>query len=164
MFVDDMVSAIVARLAAVLPSLKAEAFPDDPANYRLYHPTGAALVIYGGSRYGEPDSLGAIVQERLAEFDVTLLLRNLRGPTGANTHVDAIRLALTGFKVAGGGSKLRPVRDRFVAHDNGVWRFEITFVAAIPAIEQLEEDLVPLLKRLTFTGDDGTTEVPKEAP
>lgn len=159
MFVDAMVDRIVERLTATLPRLRVEAFPDDPANYRLHHSTGAALVIYGGSRFADPEPVDILVQKRLAEFDVTLLLRKLRGVEGANAHLDAIRLALTGFKLAGGGSKLRPVRDRFVSHDNGIWRFEITFTTAIPAIEQPEEETLTLLQRLTFEGDDGTLEV-----
>lgn len=164
MFVDDMVLAIVERLRTAVPSLLADPFPDNPESYRLYHPKGAALVVYGGSQYGEPEAVGILVQERRAEFDVMVLLRNLRGPEGANAHLDAIRLALTGFRLPWGGSKLRPVRDRFVDHDNGVWRFELTFAAVVPAIEPAPEELGPVIKKLTFTGEDGTALVPKEEP
>lgn len=164
MFIDDMIAAIVQRLGTAVPALQVEAFPDNPETYRLYHPKGAALVIYGGSQYGEPQAVDILVQERRAEFDVTLLLRNLRGPEGANAHLDAIRLALTGHKLVGGGSKLRPVHDRFVSHDNGIWRFEVTFAATIPAIEMAPEELGPAITKLTFTGEDGTALVPKEEP
>lgn len=145
MIADQMVQRILDRLARAVTDLAVEAFPDDPANYRLTHPNGAILIAYGGSQYAEPRTLDRIIQDRQAEFDLTLILRHLRGPTGAWTRLDGIRLALTGARVDGGGSRLRPVRDRFVSHDNGLWRFEMTLTATVPAIERVADPVDPPL-------------------
>ena len=157
MFVDTLVGAIVERLAETLPDLQVEPFPDAPEDYQLYHPVGAALVLYGGSKYGAPEGTGALLQERRAEIDIALLIRNLRGPAGANNHLDAIRLALAGWWPEGLGrsAALRPTADRFVSHDNGVWRFEISFTCAYPVVEADDEAAAPLLRRLTLADPAG---------
>jgi len=159
MFTGDIVDAAVTHLSARIQTLVVEHFPDDPSQYALMHPTGAVLVAYGGSRFGEVEDLDAIVQDRDAQLDITLLIRGLQGPSGANAHLDAIRTALTGFKVGGAQSKLKPMRERLVGHDNGIWRFEMNFSAKVREVERGPDEAWPLLTRLTWDGKYETTEV-----
>lgn len=143
-------TAIVARLAAALTGLRVEAFPDSPDTYRLQHPRGAVLVGYGRSDYGRPLATGPIVQDRRLEFDITVLARHLRDHGGAYGVLDAVRIALTGFRPAG-ATGLQPVRDRFLAVRDGVWRYAITLATTMPALETADEEQGPLLRQVAFT-------------
>jgi len=163
-FVDEMLEGILGQLRAVVTTLKVEPFPEDPANYELFHPCGAVLVAYDGSpRYSESRDTGVNVQDRTVQFSTTLLLRNLRGPDGAHRYLDTVRLALNGYKLpgAGGGSKLRPNGERLVDHTDGVWRYEIVFQGVVPEVEQDTAESLPILERITLdcTATGQTTEI-----
>ncbi len=163
----EIETAIVGRLAAAMPGIRVEAFPEKPEEYTLKHARGAVLVGYGRSAYGKPEALGAIVQERRLEFDITILARDLREHGGAYGYLDAARVALTGFRPAG-ARKLHPVRDRFLGVRGGVWRYAITMATAAPAMEADEAGQPVLLRRLTLAdplaGPDETTVIEKESP
>jgi hypothetical protein len=134
-----LVDEVIARLTAELPDISVTNFPDDPAKYPFGKKAAELLVNYGGSDYGDPDAIAPISQPRDVDVEVTLLMRNLRGPTGATEAIDRVRVALTGWRASLGGAALTPVRDRFVAHADGVWRFVITFRTTIPAVQQLDD-------------------------
>lgn len=164
MYVKEMTDAIKARLeevfAAQVVDLAVEDFPDDPDDYQLYHPCGALLVGYGGSKFGQPEALGALVQRRTVVFDLTLLVRNLRGPEGAQARLDAVRLALTGYPLAGGvGSKIRPLSEELGGHKDGVWTFALQYAADVPAVEEPPEESFPVLQRITLEDETTTTEI-----
>lgn len=174
MYVQDMIDRIVGRLQAANLPVRVEAFPDDPGKYKLIHPKGAALVAYGGSRYGNSEGLGRIVQGRSAQFDITLLLRKLHGKDSAVAILEAIRVALTGLRMtnqtdpfgAEKGPKLRPVSDRFTGHGDGVWRYLATFEALVPAVEVLPEAQPGEISKITFEDPDQnaiSTHTPEEA-
>ncbi|HYH17503.1 MAG TPA: Gp37 family protein [Azospirillum sp.] len=146
----DLETAIVGRLTDVLKDIRVEAYPEDPAGYALKHPRGAVLVGYGRSAYGKPEALDVIAQERRLEFDVTILARNLRQHGGAYGHLDAVRVALTGWRPTG-ARKLYPVRDRFLGVRDGVWRYAITFATAAMALETAEPEQAAVLQRITLS-------------
>ena len=161
-FVTEMLDALIARLEPYATGLAVEAFPDDPEKYDLYHPVGAVLVNYDGSpRYSDSRDTGVNVQDREVQFSCTLMLRHLRGPDGAHQYLDTVRVALNGFRLpgAGGGSRLRPTRERVVDHDNGIWRFEMTFAATVPEVEADPDEALPILRRITLDSPNTTTEV-----
>lgn len=174
MSIQDMIDKIVERLKQTGLPILVEAFPDDPSKFKLLHPQGAALVAYGGSRYGAPGSLDRIVQERAVQFDITLLLRKLHGRDSAVTTLDAIRVALTGLRLSNRtdlfgqpqGARLRPANDRYIGHSGGVWRYLITVEATIPAVEVLPEAQAGVIAQVTLTdpqGDTLSTITPEEA-
>ncbi len=161
-FVEEMVDAVVDRLGSRIADLEVRAFPDNPEEYDLYHPVGAVLVAYAGSpRYSESRDTGVNVQDREVQISCTLLLRELRGPQGAHRYLDTVRISLNGFRLpgAGGGSKLRPVQERLVDHDSGIWRFEMRFQGTVPEVEEEPEEALPRLERITLEGINTTTEV-----
>lgn len=157
----DLETAIVERLTASLQGVRVEAFPDDPASYALKHPRGAVLVGYGRSTYGAPQAMDVIAQERQLEFDITVLARNLRAggaQGGAYAYLDAVRVALTGWRPEG-ARKMYPLRDRFLGVRDGVWRYAITVATSAVVLETAEAEQAAALQRITLSehlamGDD----------
>lgn len=93
-----ILDALVGRLkGAFEQKLAIELFPENPKNYRLNHPRGAILVAFGSSRFGDPEALDAVFQERNLMLPLTLVFRQLNGRDGVVTYLDAIRDCLTGW-------------------------------------------------------------------
>jgi hypothetical protein len=147
-------AAIVARLQAMVTSIEIVHFPDNPRNYRLTHRIGAALVVYRGSDYGPVLETGSIVQERKMEFDINVLVRDLGwavgGPPaatspGAYAILEAIRAALTGYRVPG-ARKTYMVREKFVDRDTqgGVWIYLLTVALSTVAVQPSASEDFPL--------------------
>lgn len=151
--------AIVGRLAGLIGDVPVEAFPDDPAGYVLRHRRGAILVAYGRGRPYRQIPVDVVTQDRELQWDVHLLMRHLRSHEGAYAYLDAVRLALTGWKYPGAGTKMVPGPDRFVGHRDGVWSYLATYQHRVPVVEAGEDELLPLLKQITTTDDYGNTEV-----
>lgn len=126
--------AMVARLKERVGGVAVEPYPDRPEAYRLVHQAGALLVAYRGARYGEPESLGEVIQERTLDFDVYVLARSLGGHQGAYTYLEAARGALTGYAPEGFG-RLTPVEEAFLAHGEGVWMYSLTLSATTVTAE-----------------------------
>ena len=118
-------------------SIEIAHYPDRPETWRLTHRVGAALVMYKGAQYGELLDTAAIIQERKLEFEIAVMMRDLgwavggdpSGPSpGAYAIIEAIRTALTGYRIPG-CRKMYPVREKFVKRDKqgGVWTYASTF-------------------------------------
>lgn len=161
--IGEIETAIVERLAARLTGVKVEAFPDKPDTYKFHHPKGTVLVAFGRATYSAPRAIDIVVQERRIEWDITLLMRNLRDHAGAYPVLDAIRLILTGWRTCGAG-KLMPVREQFLDQHQGVWTFALTMAHTIPTVECAEEEDLPLLKRINTVDEYGTTQAPPDDP
>ncbi|MFN8682779.1 Gp37 family protein [Paracoccus sp. P2] len=161
--IGEIEKAIVERLAGRLTGVKVEAFPDKPDTYTMHHPKGVVLVAFGRATYSAPKTIDLVVQERRIEWDITLLMRNLRDHAGAYDVLDAVRLVLTGWRTSGAG-KLMPVREEFLDQKQGVWTYVLTMAHTIPAVECAEEEDLPLLKRVNTTDDYGTTQAPPADP
>lgn len=130
---------IVAKLQAEITTsgVTIESFPRDPqSKYPLYAKTAAILVRYQGSSYEEPvpNVKKTIVQNRSADWAITVLAKGLTGHTGVYTYLQQVRQALTGYTVGttneatiAYSSVMYPVRDAFVSEDAGTWEYEMIF-------------------------------------
>jgi len=147
-------AAIVARLQAMVTSIEIVHFPDNPKNYRLTHRIGAALVVYRGSNYGPVLETGPIVQERILEFDITVLIRDLGWAVGGSPDatspgayaiLEAIRAALTGYRVPG-TRKAYMLREKFVERDGqgGVWIYLLGVALTTMAVQPSTSEEFPL--------------------
>ncbi|HVA80969.1 MAG TPA: Gp37 family protein [Candidatus Binataceae bacterium] len=150
-------TAIVAQLQSQVAGIEIAHYPDRPESYRLVHRVGAALVQYLGAKYGAMLDTAAIIQERVMEFGVTVMMRDLGwnygaeadGPSpGAYSILEAIRAALTGFRIPG-CRKIYPRAERFVERDKqgGVWIYIISFGLATLAVEPSTSEDYPLFIR-----------------
>lgn len=142
----EIETALVDRLKLVLPGYAVEPFPDKPASYRLLSPKGAVLVVYRGSGLSPTQDVGMIVQERVLQYDITLLTRDLRSHTGAYALLDVLYQSLLGFAPPNCG-KIWIERDGFVSQEDGVWQYEITLAMRGMAIEDVNSDTGVLLSR-----------------
>jgi hypothetical protein len=135
--IETIETAVVNRLNAQITGIEIAHFPDQPEAYRMTHRVGAALVRYEGAEYGKLNDSGAVVQERRLKFEVTVMMRDLgwnagggksAGTPGAYATMEAVRTALTGFRVPG-CEKTYPLRERFVKRDKqgGTWIYAISF-------------------------------------
>lgn len=161
--------AIVAQLAAQIAGIEIAHYPDQPESYRLTHRVGAALVQYLGSKYGTMLDMSAIIQERVMEFGVTVMMRDLgwsygaepSGPSpGAYSVIEAVRAALTGFRVPG-CRQIYPRAERFVERDKqgGVWIYIITFALSTVAVQPSSAPTFPLFIRGVAMEEGGQSEV-----
>ena len=162
-------TAIVAQLAAQVAGIEVADYPDRPESYRLTHRVGAALVQYLGAKYGAMRDTAAIIQERVMEFGVTVMMRDLgwsygaepSGPSpGAYAILEAVRAALTGFRIPG-CRKTYPRAERFVERDKqgGVWIYLITFALSTMAVEPSSTDSYPLFVRGVAMEEGGQSQI-----
>jgi hypothetical protein len=170
-FISPIEDDIINRLKdKTLQRILVEPYPDNPETYEPTHAVGALLVRYSEGDYGDTRDTSIVVQDRDMLFEVTLALWSLRSKQGGvYAYMEAVRLALTGFKPPNCTLKLSPVNEGFVNRSGGLksktrrlWQYQITFRTRTLNIEVAEEDQTPLLKQLT--GIDNifniTTEVP----
>jgi hypothetical protein len=158
--IADIEQAIIERLRVKIQGLLIEGFPEKPSEYKLLHPKGALLVSYAGSTFSEPKPTDIVFQERKVEFDITVAMRHLRSHEGAYAYLDAVRIALAGFRIAG-CSKMYPTKESFLSEDSNIWQYVMTFAMTMPAIEIDEDEQLPLLTKITTVDDYGKTEVSK---
>lgn len=138
-------TAIVEQLVSQISVIEIVHFPDKPETYRMTHPVGSALVSYRGATYGDLIDTGPVAQLRKLEFEVRLLARDLGWSygalatgvsPGAYALLEAVRLALTGFRIPG-CRKIYPLKERFVERDaqGGVWIYSVSFAVETLAVE-----------------------------
>ena len=145
----EIVVAIKGRLAAKLPGLAVEYFPDRPDEYRLNHPKGALLVSYLGSRFGDVADIEIVAQERTAKFSVTVLLRQLNGNGGALDISGQVILALAGFR-APDCKKMWIVAERYLGETAGLWQYAVDVATETMLVEDTDIGLEPLLTTVDY--------------
>lgn len=126
--VQDIETALIAKLREALPELSIEAFPERPEDYELLHPLGAVLVQYDGSTYGDNRlSNGGVAQVRTLRFSVVYLVRNLRDSSGCYDVLARGAEALSGLAVPGTIGAGTISSERFNAETDGVWMYLQTY-------------------------------------
>jgi hypothetical protein len=153
--IEAIETTVVNQLSDQITGLEIARFPDQPEAYRMTHRIGAALVRYEGADYGKLIDSAAVVQERTLKFEIMIMVRDLGwslggrasgGTPGAYATIEAVRAALTGFRVPG-CEKTYPLRERFLKRDKqgGVWIYAITFAMRTVAVERSTPNDFPLL-------------------
>lgn len=172
--IASLEAAIVTQLAAALGNvIEVAHYPNNPDTYRLTHRVGAALVQYVGAEYGAPAEAALMANERTLEFAVVVVMRDLGwaygGPAsgtspGAYQMLEAVRAALAGYRLCPGlaATKLRPIRERFVKREDGIWHYAIHFTTRTFAVENYVAPSFPLFTLGLAFEEGGQT--PRVAP
>ena len=133
--IQEMQDSILTRLGEQVTGIALEAYPDEPTGYRLKHRKGAALVRYMGASFrnqslewGADAALEFLSQPgaMTLTWQVNLMMRSLKGNQGVYQKLDEIRAGLVGFKPTG-GLELIPIKEGFIAEEDGIWNYFIQF-------------------------------------
>jgi len=140
--IKEIEDALVDRVAAILEpfGFGIEPFPDNPNNYTMTHPNGVVLVVNKGSNYNPPETTSRAIQQRMLNFELTCLVRNLRKHQGAYQVIDALAYGLAGWKAPGAifGSRLE--RDGFVERDATVWTWILQISIPVYLVPKPQND------------------------
>ena len=145
----QIIDAVVERLKVKIPQLAVEYFPDRPAEYRLNHPKGALLVSYLGSQFDTPVDVTYIAQPRTVKLSVTVILRQLNGKGGAVDVVDAVRLALVGFRPPD-CRKVWAVSEKFLGETAGLWQYAVDVATEAMLVEDADVNTEAPLIDVTY--------------
>ena len=145
-------------LAAELPAYTVELFPDDPAGYRFMAPLGAVLVGYQGSKFARPDGLGLIGQQRDVTLALTVFGRGLNHDGAALDLLDALRLAITGYRPPD-CLPCHLISEQFLAEDGGAWQYQLLVQTETQQIEQYTPPAAPKLTSV-YLRQQGSPQTP----
>lgn len=146
LIIEQVEDALLEHLKpSVSGQCKVETFPNNPARYDFSNLPAALLIHYAGSQYQAAKGPANKSQARRMSFALVLLCRSLRGEGGAYRHLEDIRLAVQGRAFAGCGP-FEIVRDALEDEKDGVWRWNITVAAPIPAVARDNPAIAPLMR------------------
>lgn len=132
--IDAVCDAAIARLKDRLPvKVVIEDFPDKPEEFDFEGYDAAALVLFDGSTFDEAGPVGQQGTRETQRLVVGLLVRTLRGPTGAYGLIHEIRTALHGQSLAG-MTGLRPLKVELERQAEGVFQYTLAFEGKLPAV------------------------------
>jgi len=92
-------------------------------DFHLTHPHGALLLGFSQGQYGPDRSTDAVWAERELTLPLTLVFRQLNGPHGVICYLDRVRDTLTGFVPAHCDRPLRPIVERYLGQQPGIWQY-----------------------------------------
>nr|DAS78134.1 MAG TPA: tail completion protein [Bacteriophage sp.] len=142
-----ILTAVRDYLAAELPAYTVELFPDDPAGYRFMAPLGAVLVGYQGSKFARPDGLGLIGQQRDITLALTVFGRGLNHDGAALDLLDALRLAITGYRPPD-CEPCHLISEQFLAEEGGAWQYQLIAQTETQQVERRPADTRPKVSSL----------------
>lgn len=131
--IKEAEKSIIEKLEADISGVSIESFPAKVQEYlkSFIHPTGAVLINYAGSKYTNPDNLNSNAQIRTVEFDIYVVLKNIKNNQGVYITLESVKESLTGYEPEG-CMRMIPVSDDFVQEENGIWVYVIKFSAIAP--------------------------------
>lgn len=148
MNVLDILESTRLRLAAKLPGLACDYFPENPDDYRLLHDTGALLLSYTSTTFGSTDALGVVVQPQPVRITITVVMRQLNGKSGAVAALDALRQCIGGFKPDGCATPFVLIDEKFLGRTDALWQYALT-VSAGAFFVQSDPDPDPVFTEAT---------------
>lgn len=132
--IDAVADAMVERLKQLLPGrVMVEHFPDKPDEFDFEGYDAAVLVLWDGSDFDQAGMSGEQGTREELRMAVALLVRELRGATGAYRLKHEIQQALHGGSF-GGTTGLRPIKADLEKQAENVFQYLLVFAGAIRAV------------------------------
>lgn len=130
-------AAIIKRVEAILTPFEVTIapFPGDSDQQPKPGRKGMILIGYKRSRF-RLTSTQPVTCEIIAEYELSIQLRDLRSHTGAYPLLDMMRYAITGLiPLKGPLSKCYPVQEGFIKVEDGIWYYTLIVAVAMMQIE-----------------------------
>ena len=138
-------AAVVKRVEAILAPFEVSIapFPGDSDQQPKPGRKGMILIGYKRSRH-RVTSIQPMTVEIIAEFELSLQLKDLRTHRGAYPLLDAVRYAITGLiPLKGPLSKCYPVQEGFIKAEDGIWYYAMVVAVAMMQIEGQQQLYTP---------------------
>lgn len=153
---ETLETEIVTRLTPFISAgITVEKLPELEADRSKPLPTKAKFtVIYAGSEYGNSMSTAQISQEEKIFIQVLIESTFLRGTLGVYNLASILKQALTGFKPSG-CRRIQVTKHHTIGGENAekinnMWNYNVIFQTTSVHVEDFEEDLTLILKRITL--------------
>lgn len=154
MSLEQLADAVVARLTGEMPGYSVEHFPDLLPDRRTFAKVRTELLVAcEGSTFGAVESHDPLSTPETIKVSVSLLVRSLRGPKGAQQAITAIRNALFGWSTPLGGTPLVPTSVECLGADQGVWTFVSYFTTTTMAVARTTQPTGPTLTAVSIEDD-----------
>lgn len=147
-----ILDSILAHLQATLPKYAVQLFPDHPAQYRFVHPLGAVLIGYQSSEFKDLRDVDLIAQERCMVLHFTVFGRGLHGDGAALDLLDALRLAIVGFRPVN-AEPIHLLGERFLSETAGAWQYELRAQTETMQIKNRTATPKPVLTEVYYRRD-----------
>jgi hypothetical protein len=118
--------------------VRVESYPANPsaASLKMLSASGAVLVRYAGSKYGEHRrGPGWIVQDRTMLFEIICIAESLlatNAAAGIYALLDAAALRLLGYAPPGATNVMTLEQDDYLSEAQGAWEYGL--IVAVPTI------------------------------
>lgn len=126
--------------------------PQNQADFKRPFQKGKITICYKGSKWGDPRSTAQISQEEEVMFQIEIQSRTLRGDRGIYLMKKALNQALIGFaptdcdRMYAKESGMTSVAETL---NDGVWTYSLIVACKTISVEDYEEDLSVILRRIT---------------
>jgi hypothetical protein len=98
-YLIDIENSIIGQIKTKITDIYVGVAPDTQVEFqRLPIQNGAILVTHKQNAYKAPYETDAMYQSYDAQFDITIITRDLRSHAGAYAYQEKVRDALVGFK------------------------------------------------------------------
>lgn len=150
---EQVETDILTRLAPLSGfDIEVVPLPENQNDFKRPFGKGKVTVGYKGSKWKMPSSTGEVSQLEIVTFEFGLQSRTLRGPVGIYTILNFVLVALIGFKPTNS--------EKMYAHEagmtgvqgvfeDGVWTYTLLLSFNRINVEDFEEDLTLILRRIT---------------
>lgn len=127
-------------------------FPETQEEYERPIKGTKVYVSVGDVAYGNIRDVGFVVQDAAIKVSVIILSNKLRGTDFLFLVEKAIRLKLVGYKHPDFQKKFSMERSGYINKEyfQNVWQYEMVFKTEGSLVENVEEDLAPLLQSITI--------------
>lgn len=153
---ETLEDEIVTRLTPFISAgITVEKLPELEADRSKPLPTKAKFtVIYAGSEYGNSMSTAHVSQEEKVFIQILIESTFLRGTLGVYSLASVLKQALTGFQPTG-CRKIQVAKHHTIGGENAekinnLWNYNVIFQTTAVHVEDFEEDLTQILKRITL--------------
>jgi hypothetical protein len=152
--------AIRARLEAKVPGPPVKPYPNDPKLYKMFDPKWELLVAYRGGTFEASRNTSLVVQDRTLVFEISVLVRDLVGHQGGYALLEAVRLALQGWKPFPDCQPFQIRSDDFLNVDTGQWYWAVFVATKTQALPEPVPSTDAPFSQISFQTPDGKVRFP----
>jgi hypothetical protein len=149
---DAVIAAVIARLTAAIDGAKVEPWPDEPEKYRPQARVPILLVTLTEWLFTKPEGSSSDRVTRTYQLGVLVLTNSLKPGQGGPSLIDAVAIALGGWRPSGSGP-IQLEAAQMIDRKDGLHRYVVRGTTSHPFPVGSDEDLSNPLITVIVEGD-----------